>query len=719
MDARTLKDSVERQKAILASWLSRVCDGRSEPTLGAPGPDGWLAPTLPFSFVYDGEKSADLLPGWHHAITSHATADGNVYQVTVSDLAGILVVTWTATTYTDLPVVEWVVSFENRGSVDTPVLENVQALDLFAATDYHELVVYHGIGGIAAADAFTPLESTIERGFIPRFAQPGGPDAIHLGSVGGRSSNGSLPYFNVEANWDQHRGLAVAIGWSGQWQARISRYGAESPPEVEPDMRVANPMLSRFRNATRLRLQAGMEDCRLVLRPGERIRTPRIILVPWEDDHLHGQNLLRRYLYQKNAPKKNGQPPLPPIAANVGIVDPESALLGLGETHLDVVARFASLGVEYFIVDAGWYEIPRSQTDGATTWSQGVGNYDVRRDVFPRGLKPLADEVRRHGMAFGLWFEPERVGEGTEVFREHRDWLLPSPTQRGYIFNFGHPEARRWVTDRISRMIDEIGIGWYRHDANANYLPAWRSNDPPDRQGMTEIRYLEGLHQFWQDLLDRHPGLYIEGCSSGGRRMDAESLRYHHSYFYTDWMVGDPAAMQSHVFGANLWLPAIYGNNVMAPPSAPIEDTVENRYAYYSALGGGILCGWRWLNDKRPLDWKLGRQWYDQFQDLRHLAVGDFYPLLPHTLSEGRWLASQFHREDLDEGMLLAFRRRYSTEPTAFLHPRALDRDGVYQVHSLASGEVSRREGREFLAGVEIRVADAPAYEVLHYRRTG
>lgn len=719
MDARTFQDRVERQRAILGDWLSRVCEGSSEPAVGAPGPAGWLAPTLPFSFVYGGQMSGDLLPGWRRDLAIQPTKDGRVYQVSLSEPSTGLTVTWKATTFTDLPVVEWIVFFENRGSVDTPIIEEVQALDLIAATDYHELVVYHGIGGIAAPDAFAPLESDLERGFIPRFAQPGGPDAIRLGSVGGRSSNGSLPYFNVEANWDTHRGLAVAIGWSGQWQAQISRLGATPPPELEPDMRVTNPLLSRFRNATRLRLQAGMEDCHLVLHPGERIRSPRIILVPWEGDHLDGQNLLRRYLHQKNAPKENDRPPLPPIAANVGIVDPGSALLGLGEKHLDVVARFASLGVEYFIVDAGWYEIPSPREPGhAATWSQGVGNYRIRADVFPDGLKPLADEVRRHGMKFGLWFEPERVGEGTEVFEEHRDWLLPSPALRGYILNFGNPEARKWVTDRISRMIDEIGIGWYRHDANANYLPAWHGNDAPDRRGMTEIRYLEGLHQFWQDLLDRHPGLYIEGCSSGGRRMDADSLHYHHSYFYTDWMVGDPAAMQSQVFGANLWLPGNYCNNVMAPPSAPIEDTVENRYAYFSALGGGILCGWRWLNDKRPIDWELGRRWYDQFRALRHLAVGDFYPLLPHTLSEGKWLASQFHREDLAEGMILAFRRRYSVEPTVVLRPRALDPDGVYQVRSLASGEVSRREGQELLARVDIRLADAPAYEVLHYRRT-
>lgn len=705
--------------AALHAWVASIREDDGRTLLGTPGRDGWLARGLPFSFRYSGRNSDELVAQWSRRATVEPRNDGTVvHTVVLSDPDSGLDVTWEATTHPDLPVAEWIVTFANRGSIDTPLLEDVQALNLVAATDYHELVVYHGVGGIAAPDAFSPRESVVERSGIPRFAQPGGPDSVRLGSVGGRSSNGDLPYFNVEANWETHRGIAVAIGWSGQWQARISRFGHAPAHAVEPDMRVPNPQLSRLRNATRLRIQAGMEDTCLVLRPGERIRTPRIVIVPWEDDHLRGQNLLRQFIHQKVAPTDQGVPPLPPMAANVGIVDPGSALLGIGERHLDVVSRFASLGVEYFIVDAGWYEIPPPREPGEIPgWSRGVGNYRVRQDVFPRGLRPLAGDVRKHGMKFGLWFEPERVCEGTEVFDEHRDWLLSTPAARGHILNFGNPDARKWITDRISQLIEDIGIGWYRHDANANYLPAWRGADAPDRRGITEIRYIEGLYQFWQDLLDRHPGLYIEGCSSGGRRMDIEALRYHHSYFYTDWMVGDPAAMQSHVYGANLWLPGIYCNNVMAPPSAPIEDTTENLYSYFSALGGGILCGWRWLNDKRPIDWELGRRWYDQFRALRHLAVGDFYPLLPHTVSEGKWLASQYHREDLDEGMVLAFRRRHSPTATVVLRPRAVDPNAVYWVKSLVTGERTEQNGRGLLAGVEIHLNEAPACEVLHYQR--
>ena len=115
----------------------------------------------------------------------------------------------------------------------------------------------------------------------------------------------------------------------------------------------------------------------------------------------------------------------------------------------------------------------------------------------------------------------------------------------------------------------------------------WRAEDPPDRQGISEIRYIEGLYQFWSELARRYPGLHIDGCASGGRRMDFEALRHHHGETHTDWLWGDPTAMQSIMHGGNQWLPSIYFNNWMGTASAPLADTAELRANFFSAIGGG------------------------------------------------------------------------------------------------------------------------------------
>jgi alpha-galactosidase len=343
----------------------------------------------------------------------------------------------------------------------------------------------------------------------------------------------------------------------------------------------------------------------------------------------------------------------------------------------------------------------------------------VRRDIFPDGLKPLAEIAHRAGKGFGLWFEPERVYAGTEVHAQHRAWLFPERLPaRGdsYVFDLGNPAARAWVTDTVSRLIDEIGIEWYRHDANANYLPVWRAADAPDRQGISEIRHIEGLYRFWADLMSRHPGLYMEGCSSGGRRMDFEALRYHHSYFFTDWMVGDPAGMQSNVHGASHWLPGNYMNCVMSNTAAAVEDTTPRRYAFWSAIGGGMMYGWRVFNDGEELDLDLAKRWLGAFRALRHLVTADFYPLLPHTNSEAEWIAAQYDAPEHAAGLIAAFRRRHAPTDRVTLQPRAIDPAAAYLLDYQSSGATRPVSGRDLAAGITLTLPEAPSHEIVVYR---
>ena len=88
----------------------------------------------------------------------------------------------------------------------------------------------------------------------------------------------------------------------------------------------------------------------------------------------------------------------------------------------------------------------------------------------------------------------------------------------------GIPEARRFLTDFISQQIGEFGIDCYRQDFNFAPLEFWRNADAPDRQGMTEIRWVEGFYAFWDELLQRHPNLIIDVCASGGKHLDLETL---------------------------------------------------------------------------------------------------------------------------------------------------------------------------------------------------
>ena len=105
---------------------------------------------------------------------------------------------------------------------------------------------------------------------------------VALAPVGGRPSNGTFPFFNVQQG---ARGVFVAIGWTGQWAASLRRDTNGS-----------------------VRVQAGMELTHLRLHPGEAIRTPRILLLRWSGDRIDAHNQFRRLLLAHYLPKLDGQP---------------------------------------------------------------------------------------------------------------------------------------------------------------------------------------------------------------------------------------------------------------------------------------------------------------------------------------------------------------------------------------------------------------------------
>lgn len=39
---------------------------------------------------------------------------------------------------------------------------------------------------------------------------------------------------------------------------------------------------------------------------------------------------------------------------------------------------------------------------------------------------------------------------------------------------------------------------------------------------MTEIRFVEGHYAMWDELREKNPGLWIDNCAGGGRRIDLE-----------------------------------------------------------------------------------------------------------------------------------------------------------------------------------------------------
>ncbi|MFF0390886.1 alpha-galactosidase [Kitasatospora sp. NPDC004615] len=186
------------------------------------------------------------------------------------------------------------------------------------------------------------------------------------------------------------------------------------------------------------------------------------------------------------------------------------------------LARLAAgLGAELFVLDDGWFGTRRDDRSG-------LGDWTPRPAAFPRGLRPLADEVHRLGMEFGLWVEPEMVNRDSELYRTHPDWVAHSPhldateLRHQLVLNFARPEVESWAHGTLDALVREHAVDWLKWDANRPFTEAgWDGHPDPDRLW---IEHTRAVHRIMDRLRADHPGLRIEACAGGGGRVDLGML---------------------------------------------------------------------------------------------------------------------------------------------------------------------------------------------------
>jgi alpha-galactosidase len=608
--------------------------------LGEPGPRGIFADGEGFSFTYDGRPSPAFLAGWKKVETAQPAKDGKqISSVAYTDPASGLEVACTITRFTDYPAAEWVLRLTNRGTHDTPIIEEIRPMNLGLRVPRGNVILHHSHGCDDKPTDFRPIDEIVPAG-----------GAVRLAPLGGRSSAGSLPFFNLE--WSGG-GLVGAIGWSGQWALALERDSADG-----------------------LRLKAGQQATHLRLHPGESIRTPSILLVAWEGaDPYRGHNLLRRLLLAHYVPRRDGAIALPPVSQMSWF----SWNQGNDVTETNQVAslpQMADWGVETYWLDAGWFE---------GGWPKGAGSWVPNPRAFPRGLRPVSDAAHRLGMQFLLWFEPERVTTVSRIAQEHPEWVLPGQ-KRGGLFNLGEPAARQWLTDFLSRSIHDWGIDIYRNDFNIDPLPFWQALDQPDRVGMAEIRYIEGLYQWWDDLRAQNPGLLIDNCASGGRRIDLETIRRSFPLWRNDEGGGtrsNPVLNQTLSEGLSLYVP------LHASGAWELDA-----YSFRSVATTGV-CFCMNMN-ARTFPAEPARRLVAELKSLRPLYLGDYYPLTEITPDETRWCAWQFNRPEIGGGFAVFFRRAHSTEASFAAELNGLDPGARYRVSLVDRGQTL------FLTGFEL-----------------
>jgi len=192
------------------------------------------------------------------------------------------------------------------------------------------------------------------------------------------------------------------------------------------------------------------------------------------------------------------------------------------ERLLPLITAAASVGAEYFCIDAGWYAEP------GESWWDGVGAWKPSRTRFSGGLAEVLEHIKAAGMIPGLWLEPEVVGVRSAIAGQ-----LPGEaffTRRGqrvvengrYHLDLRHPAAVKHLDEVVDYVVGDLGVGYLKLDYNINGGPGTDAGNVSAGAGLLAHNR---AHLEWLDaVLDRHPGLVIENCASGGMRMDYAML---------------------------------------------------------------------------------------------------------------------------------------------------------------------------------------------------
>lgn len=492
----------------------------------------------------------------------------------------------------------------------------------------------------------------------------------------GRSSNQNIPLLAFMPDAATPGGFIMGLEWSGEW-----RIGWRRPS-----------------GANGLTLDAAVLVGPFTLQPGERLALPTAHMVWFDADMQSATQAIRRYLYHRVCARYEGGLVIPPVSYDhwFGIDN------RLNDTLLRTqAARAAELGVEFFVVDAAWFE---------GNFPEGVGNWNrIDRAKFPHGLEALAEDVRSKGMKFGLWFEPERAFEGTAAVREHPEFFIRLPGNKHCHLNLSIPAAQDWLIEWISGMITRYDIRWSRWDYNVEPAAYWRQVDP---SGKIQFAYMKGLYRVLDILMNRHPHWFVEQCASGGRRLDMGTMRRAHSYWFSDH-TDNPDMCRAMQAGANHFLPGHLCNSSVAV-NANARDTRLDDTAILSRMLGKLAFDGDIAAVGSETVQRM-RHWSDWFKRIRHLLVADFHSLTSIPNTDRDACVGEFVGANGDEAVVFAFRHHAESDRMT-VKIKGLRPEARYCIANASAPTEASATGRELAEGWTIHLDRMDTAGLWHFQ---
>ena len=307
-----------------------------------------------------------------------------------------------------------------------------------------------------------------------------------------RSSHDATPFMALW-NKQSERGVAFHAVTGAAWQMRVSRLysagGEDASIEVEIGV-----------------LPDGF--C-YELEAGETLPFPEILYYEFKTKRDMDCYKLHQYLNDLYPRKEM------PIVYNTWLAKFDSFTFDELESQLP---RAKELGVEYFVIDAGWFGYTKN-------WWSGRGDWIENKEIGFKGrMKEFADKVREYGIKFGFWIEPECASPESEVLKEHPEYFIEG--NNSYFLDFTNKTAYDYILNTVCELIEKFGAEYIKFDFNADL--------EFDKDHSSFIKYSKAHERFITELRKKHPEVYFENCGSGGARMTINDGKLYDSFWPSD-----------------------------------------------------------------------------------------------------------------------------------------------------------------------------------------
>ena len=486
----------------------------------------------------------------------------------------------------------------------------------------------------------------------------------------------------------------IALAWSGNWEAEFSQK--------------AGGVLS-FRAGP-----IGPAPLR-VIAPGETVSSPQVHIGPVHRDFGQAIGAWHRHMRASVLPPRPRGKEMYTIAGHV-VEWPDEWIL----REIDIAEE---MGIEAFMVDAGWYgNVFGGWPERRGDWHEG--------SWLPGGIAGIREHAHKRGLFFGLWMEPESVGEKAKIAEEHPDWLLITDEGRrpggGCVLNLGKPEAARFFEDSVLRVIRDYQLDFFKLDYNVRVLEGGQNL----RDGYVESetwRHMEVLYGTFDRVRRELPEVALENCAGGGGRNDLGLMsRFHY-------------ACESDFSHFPLSIRAINGLSFFLPPEALVYYHNHMLHAHQTAdldthlrvtlFANTIFVGFGAQDADRTTPYFAKTKRYIELAKEFCYPILAAYPVVyHHTPSIGvhrpaEWCVLEYAAPDrsrgyagvfaLEDRLLEAGSKEYS------LRLRGVDRTREYEVTLDNCREKLRISGQELAtAGLTLRLEGAMVSELILYAQT-